>query len=262
MLTGISSACLYPMQTEDAVETICKLNEGISLELFVNSTSELSPKYIRNLKSMLDFYGAKIVSMHPFSSVAEPILFFSNYKRRFDDGMKLYTKYFKICEKLGADVFVFHGDYKLSPTSNEQYFDRYLTLRERAKEYGVILAQENVERCKSHSLDFIKNMKAQLKDDVNFVFDVKQAVRSNVNPTDMVDVMGNSIVHVHLSDNKDGYDCLPIGAGDFNFNQLFDKLKGYEFNRYVILELYRKNFDTLDDLHKGYINMNKIISSY
>ena len=41
-----------------------------------------------------------------------------------------------------------------------------------------------------------------------------------------------------------------------------DKLKGYEFNRYVILELYRKNFDTLDDLHKGYINMNKIISSY
>ncbi len=262
MLTGISSACLYPMQTEDAVETICKLNEGMVLELFVNSTSELSPKYIRNLKSILDFYGARVVSMHPFSSVVEPIFFFSHYKRRFYDGMKLYTKYFKICEKLGSEVFVFHGDYKLSPTSNEFYFERYLELRNRAKEYGIIFAQENVERCKSHSLEFIKNMKHQLKDDVSFVFDVKQAIRADVNPLDMADAMGKSIVHIHLSDNKEGYDCLPIGRGNFNFEQLFNKLKLNNFDKAVILELYRKNFDTLDDLYTGYLNMNKLLSNY
>lgn len=262
MLTGISSACLYPMQTEEAVETILKLNPEMSIEIFINSMSELSPRYIKELKSKIDFYGGKIASVHPFSSAIEPLFFFSNYKRRFDDAIKMYEKYFKTCVKLDSNIFVFHGDSNKGSIEDEIYFERYSLLREMGKKYGITVAQENVERCKSRAVSFISKMKRQLDGEVSFVFDVKQAIRAGVDPFEMISAMGDSIIHVHASDNNEKCDCLPVGKGTFDFNKMLTTLKNQGFDKYIILELYRKNFNTTDDLKKGYLALNNFVKCY
>ena len=83
MISGISTACLYPMEIERALDTLCTLGFD-TLELFFNSPSEISPPFVRSLRSVADQSGAKIVSVHPFSSSFEAFMFFSDYYRRFE----------------------------------------------------------------------------------------------------------------------------------------------------------------------------------
>ena len=55
MKAGVSTACLYPMQTEEALETLAKM--GIkTLEIFFNAPSELSKPFLRNLREIKTKY--------------------------------------------------------------------------------------------------------------------------------------------------------------------------------------------------------------
>lgn len=87
------------------------------------------------------------------------------------------------------------------------------------------MAQENICYCKSSSVRFIEDMIGQLGDEVRFVVDLKQARRSNVDPFRLMDIIGDKVVHLHVSDGNAGCDCLPIGKGSFNFNRLFSELE-------------------------------------
>ncbi len=57
-----------------------------------------------------DAAGARIVSLHPYSSGYEPFLLYSAYARRFEDGKALYTRFFEAAAELGASIVVMHGD--------------------------------------------------------------------------------------------------------------------------------------------------------
>ena len=52
MKAGVSTACLYPKPTEDALYDLCL--SGIStVEIFVNAPSECSPVFVGDLAAML-----------------------------------------------------------------------------------------------------------------------------------------------------------------------------------------------------------------
>lgn len=243
---GISSASLYPEITEKAVEQLGEA--GIkNTEVFINTTSELKPEFIDILNSLKQNYSMNILSIHPFSSVHEPFMIFTDYERRYADALESYKLYFEAMNRLDAKILVFHGDRRDSLFPDEKYFERFVGLKNLADSYGLILAQENVERCKSHNPQFLKKMKEQIPD-VSFVLDIKQCRRSDVSPFDLIDIMGNNLVHVHLSDNDSENDCLPVGKGDFDIQELFTKLKQMNYNGGVLLELYRRNFSDLTDL--------------
>ena len=75
MKLGISTASFYPLITEQALEKICK--SGIKYtEIFFNCNYELTDGFINELKTIADFYGTKITSVHPTASLAESCLFF------------------------------------------------------------------------------------------------------------------------------------------------------------------------------------------
>ncbi len=50
-----------------------------------------------------------------------------------------------------------------------------------------------------------------------FTLDVKQANRLGIAPADMLDAMGDRLVHLHLSDFTAADDCLLPGAGCFDY---------------------------------------------
>ncbi len=255
---GVSTACLYPMETEHALETLGQLGFEAA-EIFLNAPSEHTEEFGLRLKEIAQRYQMRIVSIHPYSSAFEPLLFFSGYERRFQDAMKFYESFYRVAQMLGAGIVVLHGDRREGILSEQEYFERYRRLFRHARRCGVLLAQENVERCRSRSSGFIRRMRDYLGDEVRFVLDLKQAIRAGETVEDMLNAMGEQLCHVHLSDHRPAEDCLPPGQGDFDFSQLFDRLNGRAADLFGMIELYRQNYSSLEDLQCSYGYLNGLL---
>ena len=189
MLAGISTACFYPELTERGLSYIAGLGAQAA-EVFFNAPSELDDGYLRELRRTADGGGTRILSVHPFTSGLEPLLFFSDYRRRFADGIAFYQRYFHAANLLGAKLFVFHGDRRNTTRSRRFYFDRFAELCEAGRRMGVTVAQENVPRCAGYCPDFFTDMRAYLPG-ARFVLDIKQCVRAGYSPAEMAGAMGD-----------------------------------------------------------------------
>ncbi len=247
MKTGISTACFYPELLENALKNI--LERGVDvLEIFINTHSELDKSYLMNLKAMTDSYGAEIVSLHPFTCGIEPMMFFTPYQRRFEDILEYYKLYFEAMNILGAGIFVFHGNNKQNTYPDDKYFERYLSLYNLGKQFGITVAHENVERCTGGHLSFLSKMYDALGDSAKFVLDLKQARRAGENPNDFIKTLKNNIIHIHYSDGGTNGECLKFGEGEFDNTTFIDNLRQNNYKNAIILELYRENFIDTDDL--------------
>ena len=248
---GVSSACLYPMLTEDSVKAL--VDGGVKhTEIFFNSFSELSSSFIGDLRRILIPANVTVEAIHPFSCVCEPLFLFSSYKRRFEDALDQYRRYFEAAQLLKCHKFILHGDRaERNSIDDKEYFERFAKLNEIAKAYGVTVLQENVSNFRGRNPEFIRNMSEYLGDGVSFTFDVKQCVRASVDPFEMFDAMGTKISHVHLSDNDENHDCLISGKGRFDNARLFEKLKSIDYNGAVLIEVYRQNFKEEKELFEG-----------
>ena len=249
MHSGISTACLYPMELEKALPALISMDFHM-FEVFINTISELRPKFIRELKKMIDESGSTVKSIHPFTSGFESFLLFSDYDRRFNDGLDFYKWYFHAANMLGAKILVLHGQRndKRSRISETEYFEHYARLFELGNSFGITVAQENVNLFRSEDPLFISRMKKYLDGKCAFVLDIKQAVRAGKDPFAMCDAMGDRLVHVHINDNMPGKDCLLPGRGDMDYNLLKQKLQNFGYNGDLIIEVYRKNFIEMNEL--------------
>lgn len=240
MKLGISTACYYPMTTEASLAAVVA-GGATCTEIFFNSFSELLPEYIRELRSTLQGEKTSVASVHPFTSGLEPMLFFGNYPRRFEDGLELYKQYFQAAAELGAHYCVFHGASAHHRVSSELYLDTYGRLHLAAKSFGIRIAQENVGRCTSRSPKLFRSLRNAIPD-AAFVLDIKQAFRGDGTADDFLDAMGKNIAHLHLSDAGEVADCLPIGEGSYNFSELFSRLYQNGYGGDAVLELYRESY--------------------
>lgn len=249
-LTGVSTASLYPLETEKALLTLAEL--GVSTtEIFFNSLRELKGEILKEIINTINSFHLKISSVHPFSSPMETLFLFSTYERRVLDMIDMYQQYFEFMSNVGADVFVIHGVIKSNYCEESLYFNNFNRLAELGSQFGVRVAQENVCYCKSSDPDFLRRMKQQLGDNARFVLDLKQARRSSVSPLELITSLGNSIVHCHVSDGKDKLDCLPIGKGDFDFLQLIRQFNSVGYDGRYIVELYRQNYADYQELRNS-----------
>lgn len=250
MAIGISSSCLYPMITEESLETLGKMGVK-TCEIFLNSYSETSAEFAKKLLKIKNEYGMKVASVHPFSSFSETHMLFSEYKRRFEDGIEFYKRCSETAAVLGAKILVIHGSKFPARICDNEYFERFGKLIEAGREYGITVCQENVHGHFSRDPEFLKNMRAYLGEDFKMVFDVKQSVRSGYEPLSFAYEFKNEIVHVHLSDHKPGQDCLPPGTGDFVFKKLFELMESADYKGDYVIELYRSNYGEPEELTKA-----------
>lgn len=249
MKIGVSTACLYPLETERALERVGALHIPAT-EVFINADSELSPSFCHRLRSQADALGVECLSLHPYTSGFEPFLFFSNYPRRFEDGREYYKKIHQAAGILGAKLVVFHGGGKNCPLDIAEYARRYAILLADAREQGIVLAHENVERCIGHRPAFFEELSALLPD-ASYVLDVKQAMRAGYSPYEMAAAMGQGICHLHLSDHRADADCLPMGEGNLDLQKLkctFVQTKKIS----AVLELYRTSYNEDTQLYTSY----------
>ncbi|MGN1480678.1 sugar phosphate isomerase/epimerase family protein [Porcipelethomonas sp.] len=260
MKAGVSTACLYPRLLEESLYDLA-VNGIDHVEIFVNTDSELKKSYVSGLMQTLKRFEVTCRSLHPYSCPMEPMMFFSVYERRVADALEYYKRYFNAMNILGAEIFVFHGNKNTMQISSEFYCERFHKLVSTGKEFGITVAQENVSRCTSGSLSFMKDMVRLLGDDAKFVLDTKQAVRAGENSFNILRTLKNHIVHVHLSDNGELGDCLQIGRGRFNIKQFLGVLEKESPDCSVMLELYRSNFDGISDLVNNFHTIENMIAA-
>ena len=260
MLAGVSTACLYPQHLEEAVYELA-LNGITCAELFINADSDIDRRHLHTINSFRERFGMTFPSVHPFACPLESMTLFGGYDRRVEDMIDYYKKTFEAMNRLGSQFFVLHGCEKRFAVDAGLYCERYMRLYEAGQEFGITVAQENVERCQSGSLAFLREMSRMLGSDAKFVLDVKQAVRAGEDPMEMVSTLGTHIVHVHISDHSDKGDCLLLGQGQFRIRAFLEMLSRCSPDAAVILELYRSGYRGISDLVSSYRMLRSMIRS-
>ncbi len=241
MAIGISTACFYPEETEKALTRIGETGVR-DVEIFFNAQCETREPLISQIREIRRRYDLRVCAIHPYFTFAEKTLLFSRYRRRYDDGADLYAALCETCHALDCNLLVLHGEKEPFELSAEEYIERFGTLAQMVRENGVCLTQENVVRFRSQSPAFLRRMAKELGDLFRMTFDVKQAVRSGVDPLSLCSEFADRIVHVHLSDHGEAGDCLPVGMGTFDFEALFCTLYKAGFHGTPVVELYRRCF--------------------
>lgn len=248
ILTGISTACLYPLETERAFQTLLELGFR-RFEVFFNCMEELGQPFLRELRHLAEAYGASFVSVHPFTSGIESTLLFGDYPRRTQEGFDFYRRYMAAAAYLGGKYVVIHGQPQgHGKLTDPGYWDRFGELYRLGDEEGAHPAQENVRQHRSASVSFIQGMRLHLGENCAFVLDTKQCRMAGVSVEDMAHAMGPRLCHVHLSGGTQGHPCLLPGPDTGEFPAFRKLLEGLHFSGTVVTEVYRHSFSQLEEL--------------
>jgi len=264
MIVGASTACLYPLETEKAIDELAK--QGIkNIEVFLEANSEAELSFCKLLKEKIDNYGMNVISVHSFCASFEPFLF-DEYKRRSNDALSQFVKVCKAMQYLGASYYTFHGDRNIQSGETFSYREYCLvfsSLAHIAKECGGLLAWENVSWCRSGSALFLKNCMQYLDGcDFGFTLDLKQALRSNEKIADYLEVMNNNLVNVHVSDYNEFSSCILPGNGKRDFVEIISLLRKNNYNNAILIEVYNDCYRKYSEIGKSQKYLEGLIAHY
>ncbi len=254
MKIGVSTACYYPLETEKSLIEIGKA--GIqTTEIFFNASIELEQDFVNELKTIKDYYGINITSIHPTASLADSFMLFSAYERRLKEGLDTYRRYGEIATQLGAKYVILHGGKPNGVLDDDGYCERFLQISDATAISGATLLQENVVNFRGGSLEFLQIMKKKLGNKAAFCLDIKQSVRNGYSPFAAMEILEDSVKHLHLSDNNEYKDCLLPLQGDFNFKEFLKHAWANGFSGDGVIEVYRNAYKEYDELSACLINL-------
>ncbi len=251
MKVGISTASLFGrMHTEEAVQFLSE-NKVPCAEIFLESYCEYKKEYGKLLKTAKG--GMPIHSVHVLTTQFEPQLYSLNDRAK-EDSFELLKGVMEVASLVGAKYYTFHGGARFKKTPFKIDFERvgYITQQiiDVCAESGVELAYENVHWGYYNYVGFFSELRKHVKN-LKATLDIKQARQSGIDYCEFISEMGRDIATVHLSDIDDsGKMCLP-GKGKTNFNDLFSRLNDVGFNGALLLEVYKNDFETYDELFES-----------
>ena len=257
MKIGVSTASLYPINTETALETIGKAGVK-TCEIFFNAESELEPSFVNLLLEIKKRYDMNITAIHPTLSLAESFMIFSEYERRFQESLKKFARYSEVAATLGAKYINLHGGKPNGLTTVKEYCERYMALNHETHKNGVTVLQENVVNYRSGEIEFLRSMRNVLGDDAQFCFDIKQAIRSGYNPTELMDEFYSNIRHFHISDHTATADCLLPLNGTFDFKNFLEFLKNKKYSGACVIEVYKNAYEKECEIFHSYEKLKNI----
>lgn len=258
MRAAVSTACLFPKPTEDALYDLCLLGVQ-TVELQLNAPSECKPVFVNDLAALLGRFGVRCCAVRPWTAEYEGYMLFSRYPRRTADFIEEAKTVFSAAQRLGAEFYILSGA-PAGTVRTEIYCERFQMLAEAGKQFGITVTQQNVSRFECGNLRFLQAFCRILGDDAKITFDTKQAVRSRIDLDEAVRLIGNHIVHLHLSDHGERGDCLRIGQGRFRIVPFLQSLREKGFGGSAVLELSRENFTAASELAEDCQRISRMIA--
>ena len=258
MEVGISTATFFLKElTEDSFSVIQRCG-GQACEVFLTTYSEYEPQFgelLKQRKGDLDVY-----SVHSLNTQFEPQLF-NLAPRTRSEAEKMFRKVLAVGRTIGAKVYTFHG---LSRLKKDAYFDpvtvgkRMCELGQIANEYGITLCLENVHWATFNTPSFYAEMK-KYSPNCGCVLDVKQARQSGYDWREYLEVMGDTVKNVHLSDVDENGDIAMVGKGVFPFEELINRLDRLGYDGPLIIEQYAKNYDSYREVEQSVKYLKNIV---
>lgn len=252
MQTGISTASLFlRYDTEEALQ-ILNSKGVLTSEIFLESYSEYNKRFGKILRKKKGKMGVN--SIHTLTTQFEPQLYSVN-ERAKSDSFKILGGVLSAGKVLNAKNYTFHGGARIKRTPLVLDFDRIGAITQQiincCKKYDMNLAYENVHWSYYNYVGFFKELKKRTEG-LKATLDIKQARQSGIDHELFLEEMGEDIVTVHLSDiDENGKMCLP-GTGITDFNRLFCKLSDVGFDGALILEVYKNDYENIDQLLESY----------
>lgn len=248
-MIGISTASLFGRYyNEDALPILDKIDARV-VEVFLETYCEYKESFAKLLNERKG--GLRVHSIHTLNTHFEPQLF-SDCERTRNDALAIYEECLRSAEILGATAYTLHGKARFKKgvkyENYEQIGEYMTTLCEMAKKHGVDLCLENVEWAYYNKPGFFKNVKKYCPE-MCACLDIKQAHVSGFDYKEYIEEMGDGIRTVHLSDlDENGRTALPGKNGKFDFEELFGILAANGFKGDCLIEVYKDNFQTIDEL--------------
>jgi sugar phosphate isomerase/epimerase len=188
------------------------------------------------------------------------VLFFVGYDKRIADGAEYYKKYFNAAAELGAKYVVFHGNnMKNRFCGFERYCEIFQYINSKAEPFGVELIHENVSVSVAADPGNIRMLRKTCPD-MRFVFDAKQACRGGFDPYEVLDAIGDAVVHVHINDyDLKNRECRPPCKGDLDLRRILRKLRSLGYSGDMVVEVYRENFSDISELSESAAGLKKLV---
>ena len=247
MKVGISTATFFSkVLTEDSFSVIQRCG-GECAEVFLTTRSEYEPSFgdmLAERKGDLEIY-----SVHALNTQFEPELFNAVARTR-RDAEELYRKVLDVARRLGARFYTFHGRMRLKRNmviSPEAAGRRMRELGDIAMEYGVRLCFENVHWAMFNTPEFFAAAK-EFCPEVGAVLDIKQARQSGRDWREYIEVMGDRLMNVHVSDCDDEGAIKLIGKGTFPFGELVSLLHASGYDGPLMIEQYADNYGDVSEV--------------
>lgn len=258
MKVGISTATFFLKEvTEDSFDLIRRLG-GDTCEVFLTTYSEYEKSFGELLKARKGDFD--VYSVHSLNTNFEPQLF-NLAPRTREDAERVFLKVLTVGKMLDAKVYTFHG---LARLKKGAYFDpmstgkRMSELGKVANEFGITLCLENVHWALFNEPDFYKEFK-RFSYPCGAVLDIKQARQSGYDWREYLNVMGETVKNVHLSDvDKDGNIAM-VGKGVFPFKELVARLKDLGYDGNLIIEQYAKDYSDYEEIAESVAYLKSLI---
>lgn len=257
MKVGISTATFFLKELTENCFSVIRLCEGECCEVFLTTFCEYEEDFGKMLKDRLN--GLEVYSVHSLNTNFEPQLF-NPAPRTRADAEKLFRKVCRVGQILGAKVYTFHGQSRLKKT---HYFDPVATgkrlkeLGDIAAEYGITVCLETVHWASFNTPQFFAECKKYCPN-CGAVLDIKQAWQSGYDWREYLDVIGDRLKNVHLSDHKDDKICM-VGDGEFPFEELVERLNKMNYQGPLLIEQYAKDYDDYSQVAKSVKYLKTII---
>ena len=250
MQLAISTATYFSkLFTEDSFKEIKKLNIN-TCEVFLATFSEYESQFCDILKEKSK--DLNVYSVHALTNQFEPELFNISPRTR-GDAEKFFDKIMYIAKNLNAKYYTFHGPARLKKKKYTFDFEkigkRFCELNQRACKSNVKIAYENVHWTFFNEPDFLVQLNKYCK--LNTVLDIKQAMQNKQDYNKFLDVMGDSLVNVHICDyDQNGKLCMP-GRGIFDFKKMFNRLQTDGYEGPVTIELYADAYNSFAEIKES-----------
>lgn len=263
MEIGISTASLFGrLYNEDALPLLNELDARV-VEVFLETYSEYNEKFAELLNKRKG--NLKIHSVHTLNTHFEPQLF-SPCERTRKDAFDIFENCLKAGKILGAECYTLHGKARFKKGINyDDYTEigKYMNgLTDLCARYGIKLTLENVEWAYYDKPGFFKNVKKYCGN-LYACLDIKQARESGFSYKQYLEETAESLLTVHLSDvDENGKTALPSKNGLFDFDELFGILAYNGFKGDCLIEVYKENFTSYDQLKLSLDYLRDIKNKY
>lgn len=226
-------------------------------------------KYVRELKSVADGCGIMCNQSHaPFPSHVD----------KWRESEKWFLRSLECTAEMGGDICVIHPDNNATPEENAEFYSKLL---QRAKEFGVKIATENMwnwdleenwalfAACATAE-SFKAHVDAAGDEFLVACVDIGHAemMRDTASAADIIRALGDSVAALHIHDNDLRYDRHQIPFSmKIDFEKVAAALRDINYKGWFTLECnsYLKDFpeekvlDGLLDLHEATVKFEKMV---